>query len=1059
MDDLRAQLEQALAGSFTFERELGGGGMSRTYLVREKALDRRVVVKVLAPELLAGISVERFRREILLAAQLQHPHVVPVLTAGDTNGLPWFTMPYVDGDSLRQRLAEGPMGISEIVGILRDVARALAYAHGHGVVHRDIKPDNVLLSSGSATVTDFGIAKAINAARSTEGGGFRTELTVAGTSIGTPTYMAPEQAAGDPSTDHRADLYSFGAMAYEMLAGHPPFHGLTPSRLLAAHMGERPKDIRGLRDDCPEALAALTMLCLEKEATARPESATAIARVLDTITSSGATQAAPAILGGGRIRFMRALSLWAGATSLVALTAWAATAVIGLPLWVFPGALGVMLAGLPVIVATWYAQRVVHRAYTATPTRTPGGTRETVPPPGTMATIAIKASPHLSWRRAWLGGGVAVGAFAALVIGFMVMRAMGIGAFGSLRGKGTFGANETIVVADFASPAGDSTLGGTVAEALRTDLGQSRALRVLSRATMRDVLRLMQRPSESTVPFDLAREIATREGAKAVLDGSIERLGQSYVISARLVGALDGAELATFRETAKDEDALLESLGQLSRAVRDKSGESLRAIQASKDLERVTTSSLAALRKYVEGAVTADERGDSDRGLALLQEAVTIDPAFAMAWRKMAVLLGNEGRERARALDAVEQAYRHKDRLSELERLSTEAYYYTRGPRPDQAKALAAYEQVIALDSLSTSAINNSGVIYTDQREYAKASAMYERVIRLPRTFGGAFTNLQRIKSYLGDTAGVRATGTAYRARFPESADLWEADAATLWARRDLEGLDTLTRGVLARARTLRQTVRAADGRRMLLTLQGRPTEALAFQIRRAEADLRAAPTAANRLYFAVDSAWALAGPLDRVAAARGALARGMQRVPLATVDPAERPWTDLARLAVEIRDPALAQQALDGFVRDQAASAPDPEGRTAFFRALVAFASGRNDEAIAQMHLADDRRMTRVRFPMVFIGRAHDLAGRPDSAIVWLERFVATPDPDMDFSALYDAGSYKRLGELYEAKGNSAKAVANYEKFVDLWKDAEPALQPSVREVRARLDRLRPAR
>ena len=164
MDTLRSRIEQALGATHDFERELGGGGMSRTYLATERALNRQVVVKVLAPELLAGISVERFRREVMTAARLQHPHIVPVLTTGEVDGLPWFSMPYVEGDSLRHRLAQGPLAPGEAVSILRDVARALAHAHERGIVHRDIKPDNVLLSSGSATVTDFGIAKAINAA-------------------------------------------------------------------------------------------------------------------------------------------------------------------------------------------------------------------------------------------------------------------------------------------------------------------------------------------------------------------------------------------------------------------------------------------------------------------------------------------------------------------------------------------------------------------------------------------------------------------------------------------------------------------------------------------------------------------------------------------------------------------------------------------------------------------------------------------------------------------------------------------------------------------------------
>lgn len=166
MTDLRATLQTTLGSAYTLERELGGGGMSRVFVATETALDRKVVVKVVPPETAAGVNVDRFKREIQLAAKLQHAHIVPLLNAGEMHGLPYYTMPFVDGESLRSRLMRaGALAITEVIGIMRDVAKALAYAHAHGVVHRDIKPDNVLLSGGSATVADFGIAKALSADR------------------------------------------------------------------------------------------------------------------------------------------------------------------------------------------------------------------------------------------------------------------------------------------------------------------------------------------------------------------------------------------------------------------------------------------------------------------------------------------------------------------------------------------------------------------------------------------------------------------------------------------------------------------------------------------------------------------------------------------------------------------------------------------------------------------------------------------------------------------------------------------------------------------------------
>jgi eukaryotic-like serine/threonine-protein kinase len=282
--DLKSELQRTLGGSFTLEREMGGGGMSRVFLAQDAGLGRPVVIKVLAPELAEGLSADRFRREIQVAARLQHPNIVPLLSSGDASGLPFYTMPLVEGESLRARLERrGELPVREAISVLRDVARALAYAHSHGVVHRDVKPDNVLVGGDYAVVTDFGVAKAITEARA---GGSATTLTGLGVALGTPAYMAPEQAAGDPATDHRADIYAFGILAYELLVGTPPFTGRSVQAVLAAHAIEAPTPIEAKRPAVPAPLAELVMQCLEKRASDRPQSAEELVRTLEGIASS-----------------------------------------------------------------------------------------------------------------------------------------------------------------------------------------------------------------------------------------------------------------------------------------------------------------------------------------------------------------------------------------------------------------------------------------------------------------------------------------------------------------------------------------------------------------------------------------------------------------------------------------------------------------------------------------------------------------------------------------------------------------------------------------------------
>ena len=289
--DLRAQLQEALGTAYTIDRELGGGGMSRVFVARDTSLGRDVVVKVLPPDLAGELSAERFRREIHLAARLQHPHIVPVHSAGSAGNILFYTMPFIEGESLRGRLQRsGELRVQDAVRLGRELADALAYAHERGVVHRDLKPENILLTRGHALVADFGVAKAVTESVTAHGEA-KSILTSVGLALGTPAYMAPEQAAGDPAVDHRADIYALGCVLYELLTGNPPFTGRPTQGLLAAHIAELPDAVMRRRPATPAPLSALVMSMLEKRPADRPQSADEIIGVLDTIGASGTVSA------------------------------------------------------------------------------------------------------------------------------------------------------------------------------------------------------------------------------------------------------------------------------------------------------------------------------------------------------------------------------------------------------------------------------------------------------------------------------------------------------------------------------------------------------------------------------------------------------------------------------------------------------------------------------------------------------------------------------------------------------------------------------------------------
>jgi tetratricopeptide (TPR) repeat protein/tRNA A-37 threonylcarbamoyl transferase component Bud32 len=1049
--DLRERIQDSLSGTHTIERELGGGGMSRVFVADEHRLGRKVVVKVLAPELAAAMSAERFEREIRLAASLQQANILPVIAAGEMDGVPYYTMPFVEGESLRARLAAGPVPIAQAVDILRDVAKALSYAHARGVVHRDIKPDNILLSGHTAVVADFGIAKAIAAAQEKTAGATLTQL---GTAVGTPQYMAPEQAAGDPDTDHRADIYAFGCTAYELIAGQPPFAGLPPHKLLAAHMNDTPRDVRELRPDCPAPLAALVMQCVAKNPANRPQNADEVLRQLEAASSLSSAPAMGAY-AYGRSFFLPAMGIYAATFLVVAIVARLLVDTQGLPEWVFTGALVVMALGFPVVLFTGYTQYVARKVAQTTPTLTPHGTVVRPSASGTLAQLAVKASPHVSWHRAARGGIAALTVFALLVAGYLVLRVLGIGPSGSLLAAGKLSAQDRVLVAAFDAASRDTALGDVVSEAVRTNLSQSRAVNVVSTSPLVGALQRMQRTPTDRLDMALARDLAQREGIKAVVGGTITPVGGSYIITARLVSAESGDELAVYRETAKDAGDIIPTVDRLTRQLRGRIGESLKSVKDAPALSQVTTSSLDALRAFAAGLRANDVQGDYTGAIPLFEEAIRRDSGFAAAYVQLAYSMGNAGIRTPRRDSLFVKAYQLRDRLPEAERYNVEGAYWVRQDRP---KAIAALERSVALDSFNTDALNSLALLYAGSRNYAKAEPLFRRAGRLEPDNGVILSNFVATLLAAGRVDAADSLLRDMRARkvpYPTT----RRDGDVLYARGRWDSLETLAR-VATRNANAPLAAGATAYLRDLVALRGRFRESDSI----ARAIIERGNTGAERsgsFDFAVGQAvtdgW-FRGKTPQAIARLDSLARAHPVRDSSEVGVPLQLASTYAILGAPDRARALEREAR-AIVRDSAARR-NTQARFASVEGDIALAEGRAADAAAAYHRSEiggDGLPDGCTFcAPAFIGIAYDRANMADSAIANLERYVNIVSPGrMSLDRWFLAPALKRLGELYEAKGDNARAVSHYSAFVRLWEHADPDMQPKVAEVRARMERL----
>ena len=1019
------RLKAALAERYDVMREVGAGGMATVYLARDLKHGRDVALKVFRPELAAVLGPDRFVREIEIAARLQHPHILPVYDSGEADGFLYYVMPYVEGESLRQRIArEGALPLDGAVRILGEVADALAYAHERGLVHRDVKPDNIMLSGHHALVADFGIAKAVHDAAAAE------RLTATGIAIGTPAYMPPEQATGESGIDHRADLYALGVVAYEVLTGHVPFRGATAQMVIAAHVTEPPDPLRRQRPAVPPALEALVMRLLEKHPADRVQTAADVVRQLEAVAVSGATAAVPGAGPSWPRRNVGGVVGTYAAVSLAALVVvWALERGLGLPEWVLAAAVALLGVGLPIVMLTQRLERAQH-ATGASPT---GGLRG-----------------WLTMRRAVAGGVLAFGALGAVVAVYMAMRLFGIGPAGTLIASGVLSADDRILLADFVDRTGDSTLGVAVTEALRVDLGQSPSVTLVQRSELADAFARMQREPPSAMTPELATEVAAREGIKAVVSGEVNEVAGSFVISAQLLASETGEVLVPLRETARDSTSIIEAVDRLSSRLRERIGESLRSIRQTPPLASVTTASLPALKKYTLGVRAADA-GEVARAIELFQEAVALDTAFAAAYRGLAIYLGNWGIERALAAESMSRAFRFRDRLTEEERLWTTGSYYMSRNQPQDA--LPSYLTLLEMRPDDSKLLNNVGVLYTMQRQNARALEYYERALRLqPNSSSSAFnvvvTNLE-----LGRIAEARAASAAFEAAAPghpfAQINRFFIDVST----RDFVDADSAVATFAAFGDPLSAAI-ITSLRTSLAALRGRLTEsARAIEGGRQRALQGRQVPEFLRLVIS-------AGTYDAVVRGRADL--GLQRVanaleefPVDSLAALDRPYVELAEFYARAGDPGRARALLAAYDRAvpdefRAQQSVDRDRAAAY----LALAEGRAADAVAAFREADRGQCRICTLPG--LARAYDALGQDDSVRAVLERYVTLPDDDRwQVEAIELPGAYVRLGSLYEAVGDTAAAIEYDSKFLDLFKDADPEFAPTIAGVRDALARL----